>query len=89
MQVILAKTAVCPRISDKDKGSVWGNAMTLDEMFCLINISYNSTMFSALKIRCREITHTGHTSQLTFCVCVGGLGWGDRQLLGAYLSLRN
>ena len=24
MHVILAKTAVCPRISDKDKGSVWG-----------------------------------------------------------------
>lgn len=54
MQVILAKTAICSRISDKDKGSVWGNTMTLDEMFCLINISYKSTMFSALKIPCSE-----------------------------------
>ena len=54
MQVILAKTAICSRISDKDKGSVWGNTMTLDEMFCLINISYKSTMLSPLKIPCSE-----------------------------------
>lgn len=51
VEVILSKPAFCPR---RSKRQCLGKIETVDEIFCLIKISYSCTMSSALKMFCSK-----------------------------------